>query len=282
MSGNDTRATMDRVVQGSRGAESAAPGASAREPARSATSAASAFGASFAVATGCSGSSSCSEPRPLLKLLIAWPRLLPSCGSFEGPKKSNASASTTRISPMPSLIRASTGPRAARPATPRPELSSGIRSNSPFLVVVEVPVLDVSGQWIRQPGPHERLLVDAAAAVVANAVGEDCVQSPELIGREGTPIVARIDFLQLALEDVLRERLARREPRIAVHGVHLRAGRRVREPLTGHCETGIDEAGGLVPDHLRRGAATPRIVDDVLYPLVDQPDGHDLDQVQTP
>src|SRR6267143_154690 len=104
---------------GSRGVESAAPGDSAREPARSATSAASAFGASFAVATGCSGSSSCSEPRPLLKLLIAWPRLLPSCGSFEGPKKSNASASTTTISPTPSLIRASTARVQRRPATPR-------------------------------------------------------------------------------------------------------------------------------------------------------------------
>src|SRR5262249_4824921 len=42
-----------------------------------------------------------------LKPLIADPRLAPSCGSFEGPKNSSASASTTMISPIPSRMKAS-------------------------------------------------------------------------------------------------------------------------------------------------------------------------------
>src|SRR5437879_4075110 len=58
--------------------------------------------------------SSCSELSPFLKFLSACPRLLPSCGSFEGPKKSKASTSTTMISPIPSLI-ASSGASARHP-----------------------------------------------------------------------------------------------------------------------------------------------------------------------
>src|SRR3989442_12068593 len=57
--------------------------------------------------------SSCSELSPFLKFLSACPRLLPSCGSFEGPKKSKASASTTMISPIPSLIASSSASRRA-------------------------------------------------------------------------------------------------------------------------------------------------------------------------
>src|SRR3989449_9900075 len=57
--------------------------------------------------------SSCSELSPFLKFLSACPRLLPSCGSFEGPKKSKASASTTMISPIPSLIASSGASRRA-------------------------------------------------------------------------------------------------------------------------------------------------------------------------
>src|SRR5207237_9497880 len=57
--------------------------------------------------------SSCSELSPFLKFLSACPRLLPSCGSFEGPKKSKASTSTTMISPIPSLIASSGASRRA-------------------------------------------------------------------------------------------------------------------------------------------------------------------------
>src|SRR6185369_6078229 len=56
---------------------------------------------------GGASSSSCSEFRPFLKLFSAWPRLAPSCGSFEGPKKSRASTRMTTISPIPSLIASS-------------------------------------------------------------------------------------------------------------------------------------------------------------------------------
>src|SRR5256712_11331223 len=44
--------------------------------------------------------------RPRLKPRIAAPRLAPSAGSLAGPKNKSASASTTRISPKPSLIAA--------------------------------------------------------------------------------------------------------------------------------------------------------------------------------
>src|SRR5205085_4421584 len=72
---------------------------------------------------GCAGGSFFSDSgsstslTPFLKPLIACPRLAPSWGSFEGPKKSSASASTTRISPNPSLIHASA---AVTNANPRP------------------------------------------------------------------------------------------------------------------------------------------------------------------
>src|SRR5216684_4112106 len=55
----------------------------------------------------CCFSSSPSPDTPFLNPRIASPRLAPSCGSLDGPKKRSASARTTMISPKPSLIEAS-------------------------------------------------------------------------------------------------------------------------------------------------------------------------------
>src|SRR6267378_6500631 len=133
-------------------------------------------------------------------------------------------------------------------------------------VVVEVVVFEVSWQRIREPGACQRLLVHAAAGVVADTLGEDRLERRQLVCGQRTRVVPGIDLLQSALEDVLGKRLTGGEARVAVYRVHPRAGGRVGDPLAGDGEASVDEARGLVPDDLRRGAPVAGVVDDVLHP----------------
>src|SRR3954447_541938 len=87
---------------------------------------------------GWSSMSLFSSLSPFLNPRKACPRLAPSCGSFEGPKNSNARTSTTRISPKPSLIRTSQATR--REPTLR------------ILTPPERRLRPISGREI--PGPH--------------------------------------------------------------------------------------------------------------------------------